>query len=117
MTTSPLPHDQGPVLFGAFPAWRGQAACLDEDPELFFPIGTTGPALAQAELAKAVCQRCPVIAQCLAWALATRQEAGVWGGLSEDERRDLRRRRRAPRATTRRVTDGNGTAPPTSHEA
>ena len=41
--------------------WRHRALCRDEDPELFFPIGTTGPALVQIEQAKAVCQRCPVV--------------------------------------------------------
>jgi WhiB family redox-sensing transcriptional regulator len=73
--------------------WRQKAACIDEDPELFFPVGTTGPALEQLERAKAVCQRCPVINECLEWALQTNQDAGVWGGLSEEERRALRRSR------------------------
>ena len=41
--------------------WRDRAACLDEDPELFFPIGNTGPAILQIEEAKAVCRRCEVI--------------------------------------------------------
>ena len=41
--------------------WRHTAACRDEDPELFFPIGNTGPALLQIEEAKAVCRRCDVI--------------------------------------------------------
>jgi len=45
--------------------WRDRAACLSEDPELFFPIGTTGPALIQTEEAKAVCRRCEVIEDCL----------------------------------------------------
>ena len=49
--------------------WRHNAACLTEDPELFFPIGNTGPALAQIERAKQVCARCEVREQCLAWAL------------------------------------------------
>ena len=40
--------------------WRHKAACRDEDPELFFPIGNTGPALMQIEEAKLVCHRCPV---------------------------------------------------------
>jgi WhiB family redox-sensing transcriptional regulator len=73
--------------------WRHGAACKDEDPELFFPIGTTGPAVFQTEEAKAVCRRCDVREQCLQWALETGQEFGVWGGLSEDERRTLKRRR------------------------
>ncbi len=49
--------------------WRHNAVCREEDPELFFPIGNTGPALLQIEEAKAVCRRCPVIEQCLQWAL------------------------------------------------
>ncbi|GAB3715423.1 hypothetical protein GCM10027598_24350 [Amycolatopsis oliviviridis] len=73
--------------------WRHDAACRDEDPELFFPVGTSGPALSQVAQAKAVCHRCTVASDCLAWALASGQDAGVWGGMSEDERRALKRRR------------------------
>jgi len=65
-------------------------ACRHEDPELFFPIGITGPALQQIEAAKRVCGRCDVVAACLDWALRTGQDAGVWGGLSETERRTLK---------------------------
>jgi WhiB family redox-sensing transcriptional regulator len=72
--------------------WRHSAVCRDEDPELFFPIGHTGPDLLQIEEAKAVCRRCPVMERCLQWALDTNQDAGVWGGLSEDERRAEKRR-------------------------
>ncbi|MFL6137017.1 MAG: WhiB family transcriptional regulator [Frankiaceae bacterium] len=72
--------------------WRHRAACRDEDPELFFPIGSTGPALQQIEEARAVCRRCTVVDECLAWALESGQDAGVWGGMSEDERRELKRR-------------------------
>jgi WhiB family redox-sensing transcriptional regulator len=72
--------------------WRDRAACLGEDPELFFPDGNTRPALVQAEEAKTVCRRCEVTATCLKWALESGQEAGVWGGLSEEERRALKRR-------------------------
>jgi WhiB family transcriptional regulator, redox-sensing transcriptional regulator len=79
--------------------WRHRAACRDEDPELFFPIGNTGPALLQIEDAKAVCRRCDVVDQCLQWALESGQDAGVWGGMSEDERRALKRR--AARARSR----------------
>ena len=71
---------------------RHNAACLTEDPELFFPIGNTGPALAQIDEAKAVCNRCEVVDSCLKWALETSQDSGVWGGLSEDERRAMKRR-------------------------
>jgi WhiB family redox-sensing transcriptional regulator len=79
--------------------WRHAAACLDEDPELFFPVGNTGPALLQIEEAKAVCARCDVAPSCLEWAINNNQDSGVWGGLSEDERRSLKRRNaRARRA-------------------
>lgn len=72
--------------------WRHEAACLSEDPELFFPIGNTGPALLQVEEAKAICRLCVSLEPCREWALETGQDAGVWGGLSEDERRALKRR-------------------------
>jgi WhiB family redox-sensing transcriptional regulator len=72
--------------------WRHHALCRDEDPELFFPIGNTGPALLQIDEAKQVCQRCAVMDSCLVWALESGQDSGVWGGLSEDERRALKRR-------------------------
>lgn len=78
--------------------WRHRAVCRDEDPELFFPVGNSGPALAQIAEAKAVCARCPVVNECLEWAIATGQDAGVWGGMSEDERRSLKRRRARQRA-------------------
>ncbi|MET8174377.1 WhiB family transcriptional regulator [Streptomyces clavifer] len=74
--------------------WRMHAACRNEDPDLFFPIGSTGPALVQTEDAKAVCATCPVREQCLEWALENGQDSGVWGGLGENERRALKRRAR-----------------------
>ena len=80
--------------------WRHAALCRDEDPELFFPIGTTGPAATQVDQAKVVCQRCAVVEPCLTWALETGQDAGVWGGTSEDERRALKRRSARARAST-----------------
>jgi WhiB family transcriptional regulator, redox-sensing transcriptional regulator len=76
--------------------WRHRSACRDEDPELFFPVGISDsrPSQRQIGQAKAVCRRCPVTSECLAWALETGQDAGVWGGLSDDERRALKRRNR-----------------------
>ncbi|MDQ6840739.1 MAG: WhiB family transcriptional regulator [Actinomycetota bacterium] len=71
--------------------WRDDAACRDTDPDLFFPIGTTGPAVDQIDSAKAVCDRCEAQIACLEFALATNQESGIWGGTSEDERRRLRK--------------------------
>lgn len=72
--------------------WRSRAACTDEDPDLFFPLGSTGPAAMQINEAKTVCARCPVMATCRKEALDTGQEYGVWGGLSENERQALQRR-------------------------
>jgi WhiB family transcriptional regulator, redox-sensing transcriptional regulator len=82
--------------------WRHSAICRDEDPELFFPIGNSGPALLQIAEAKTVCRRCPVVSRCLAWALENGEDTGVWGGMSEDERRAAKRRtaRRQPRNVT-----------------
>jgi WhiB family redox-sensing transcriptional regulator len=71
--------------------WRDRASCRDTSPELFFPIGTTGLALDQIDAARTVCEECPVAHECLEFALATNQEAGVWGGLTEDERRRIRK--------------------------
>jgi WhiB family redox-sensing transcriptional regulator len=71
--------------------WRDLSACRDTDPDLFFPVGTTGPAIEQIENAKAVCRACDVQQQCLDYALATNQDSGIWGGTSEEERRTLRR--------------------------
>ncbi|GGS26839.1 transcriptional regulator WhiB [Streptomyces aureoverticillatus] len=74
--------------------WIQRAACADEDPELFFPVGSTGPAERDQEEAKRVCERCPVARQCLTYALRSGQTSGVWGGKDEGELARLRRRRR-----------------------
>ena len=69
--------------------WRLRAACRDAEPDLFLPAGA-GAQIRLAE-AKSVCRVCPVLIQCRTWALATGQDTGVWGGMSADERRALRR--------------------------
>ncbi|MFJ8792459.1 WhiB family transcriptional regulator [Streptomyces sp. NPDC102462] len=82
--------------------WRVRGLCLREDPDLFFPIGSvnSGPAALQTDEAKAVCRHCPVMEQCLAWALDAGPVEGIWGGTTEGERRALRRRTaREPAAT------------------
>ena len=84
-----------PQRWGLDDRWRVDSACADVDPDLFFPVGVTGPAVAQIAAAKAVCAECAVRAQCLEFAIATNQEYGVWGGASEEERRVLRRQWRA----------------------
>jgi WhiB family redox-sensing transcriptional regulator len=85
-----------PPASGHIPDWRDDAACLDADPELFFPDWDIGSVRAQVKTAKLICRGCVVSATCLSWALASGQEAGIWGGRTEDERRELRRRRYAP---------------------
>ena len=77
----------------ARPDWRASAACRDVDPELFFPGDDLRSARVQVKTAKLICRGCPVNAVCLSWALASGQEAGIWGGLTEDERRRLHRAR------------------------
>lgn len=73
--------------------WRHRAICRDEDPELFHPVGTSGPALLQVAEAKTVCRRCPVASTCLDWALES-GSGGVLGGTTEQERAKLRRNAR-----------------------
>ena len=70
------------------PDWRDRAACRDADPELFFADDTRS-AQAQVMTAKLICRGCPVSSTCLSWALTMGHQAGIWGGLTEDERRRL----------------------------
>lgn len=77
--------------------WKERAACRTITPELFFPLGSTGEAVDQIAAAKGVCEVCSVRRECLQFALETNQEAGVWGGTSEEERRVMRRTWRAGR--------------------
>jgi WhiB family redox-sensing transcriptional regulator len=79
------------ALANAQYGWRRYAVCRDTDPDLFFPVGTTGQALVQIDRAKEVCDQCTVKVDCLEFALETNQDSGIWGGTSEEERRKLRR--------------------------
>lgn len=71
--------------------WRALGACRDADPELFFPVGSTGPALSQAEAAKRICRACAVTAECLSWALSVGDIEGICGATSGEERRAMLR--------------------------
>lgn len=71
-------------------SWMSRGRCAETDPEAFFPERDQSCAEAQA-----VCRRCPVRARCLDYALDTGQPYGVWGGLTELERRRLKRRQPA----------------------
>lgn len=89
------------ALAAAADEWRDHALCRDTNPDLFFPVGTTGQALTQVDHAKNVCGECSVTSDCLDFALATNQDSGIWGGLSEEERRVIRRQRTAAQRAAR----------------
>jgi WhiB family redox-sensing transcriptional regulator len=86
------PGAAGPLLDeeGPGPAWQDAASCATADPEAWFPE----PGGHDGEMAKAVCRSCPVKRECLEYAMARNEQWGVWGGLSELERRTLKRQRR-----------------------
>lgn len=93
MTTQPDDTLAAPVVIDiaawlARPAWMQRAACrgVANTLDLFFP--SRGESLTEA---KAVCRECPVQAECLDYAMINHEAHGVWGGLSERERRRLRR--------------------------
>lgn len=77
----------GDVLMGDFPEWFGRALCKETDPEAFFPErgGSTREA-------KRICARCEVREECRDYAMGNDERFGVWGGLSERERRRLKRK-------------------------
>jgi WhiB family redox-sensing transcriptional regulator len=70
-------------------SWRQYARCLGADPELFYPSSDDA-----AGAAKEICFVCPVREPCLEYAITAREKQGVWGGLTEKERRRLVRQRR-----------------------
>jgi WhiB family transcriptional regulator, redox-sensing transcriptional regulator len=76
--------------------WRYHAACQDIELELFFPDGDPKSVQVQVRAAKLICRHCPVNVKCLSWALANEVDVGIWGGLTERERRKLQRRLRRP---------------------
>lgn len=92
--------------------WRELAACADEDPELFFPTGSSGPAQRQEQQAKAVCARCPVLARCRQDALESRDVHGVRGGMTEGERLAILRAARKAAAKKAGATQTSATKTP-----
>lgn len=84
--------------------WAGRGRCADEDPDALFVQGKAQRA------AKVMCKGCPVIAECLADALDHRTEFGVWGGMTERERRALLRRRPDVRSWTELFAQAKGGA-------
>jgi WhiB family transcriptional regulator, redox-sensing transcriptional regulator len=108
VTNARQPVSAGETVLPA--AWQNSAACRNVDTELFFPIGRTGRAAAEARQAKAICARCPVRQPCLTYALATHQAYGIWGGYDEDERRVMHGKHRIPPAG-KRLTGRSGPRP------
>lgn len=91
--------------------WMSEGACLDEDPEMFFPVGVGVADAEQIEEATAVCHRCAVEAECLRFALANRVKDGIWGGRTEPERTAMIRDRRQRRSRRRSGRGPNGRGP------
>ncbi|WP_313673314.1 WhiB family transcriptional regulator [Mycolicibacterium sp.] len=71
-------HNQG---------WRARAACAGRSPNLWFPEGAGNSAATQE--AVAICRSCPVRTQCAEYALAQPENFGIWGGLTQDDRKNL----------------------------
>jgi len=89
---------------GTVTNWRSAGACLSADPDLFFPISTSGPAQRQIARAKMICAGCGVRQECLQFAMSHDQLYGIWGGTTpEDRQRDRRRKRRAAVAAAKRA--------------
>lgn len=100
-----MSHYTGAVPTAARSAdWRDNAACRDEDSELFFPKGNEGHWLLIIEQAKTICRRCPVADACLNFALTEGIPSGIFGGLTEQERAGLRRSVRRGRTAAEDVT-------------
>jgi WhiB family transcriptional regulator, redox-sensing transcriptional regulator len=90
---------------GSITNWRSAGACLSADPDLFFPISTTGPAEKQIARAKLICAGCAVRLECLEFAMSHDQLFGIWGGTTpEDRQRERRRKRRRAAAAAAKRT-------------
>jgi len=89
---------------GSAANWRAAGACLSADPDLFFPIPSTGLAERQTARAKAICAGCRVRRECLDFAVSHGLAYGIWGGTSPDDRqRERRRKRRAAAVAAKRT--------------
>jgi WhiB family redox-sensing transcriptional regulator len=78
---------QSAILEPMKQAWRSRGACLNSSPDLFFPIGQSEKALEQEQEAIAICNSCVVKNECLNTALTLRKDFGIWGGMTEHERK------------------------------
>jgi WhiB family redox-sensing transcriptional regulator len=71
-------------------SWRDEAACIGLDSDTFFYQESTGAAAKMARAAKAICKTCPVLRECGDYAIRTKQPNGIWGGMSERQRQQVR---------------------------
>ncbi|MBA2336901.1 MAG: WhiB family transcriptional regulator [Acidimicrobiia bacterium] len=78
--------------------WQDLANCRGADPDLFFPERG-----ASTRTAKSICRQCSVRTECLEFAITSSEKFGIWGGLSERERRRIRRERAVAAAAARRA--------------
>ena len=77
--------------------WRAASACLNTDPDVFFPVAVGTAASKQAARALRICDSCTVKRQCLDFAMRSGEKDGIWGGTTPEERiRTLRARHRRP---------------------
>jgi WhiB family transcriptional regulator, redox-sensing transcriptional regulator len=96
----PLPVVIPAAVAPALGAWHGRGLCVGEDPDVFFPShGDPGTE------ARGICGACPVRDDCLEYSIEA-DEDGIWGGLDQGERRNLRRRQRRRAAATPAVATG-----------
>ena len=71
--------------------WMLEGGCANSDSDIFFPVGSSMKAMKKVNAAKLICAECPVINECLDYAIRTNQDSGIWGGTTEDERKSIRR--------------------------
>lgn len=91
--------------------WRDQAACVGEDPEIFFPLSDFSAPGAESSLARAICRTCPVIIACRTWAIDHGEDDGIWGATTAIQRRAIRRATGESFTDTGRVVRRGGDAP------
>jgi WhiB family transcriptional regulator, redox-sensing transcriptional regulator len=77
--------------------WRASGACVNADPDLFFPIGAGQWGARQIRRAQQICAQCPVRRQCLEFAIDVGERHGIWGGATPEERQRARRNQLARR--------------------
>ena len=94
-------HDYLADLLGSVPEWQERALCAQTDPEAFFPEkgGSTREA-------KRICTRCEVTTECLEYAMRHDERFGIWGGMSERERRKIKRRANEARIAAAAAAQG-----------